>query len=530
MRQITHIFRKDLRRFRPEIAITLGLLAAFVWTEPPSWRPPDLYHSGSNYFQYNVSAWFAILLCMSWMLMVARIIHEESPVGDRQHWLTRPYEWPKVLAAKILFVLAVVNAPLLTAQFVLLAAGGFSPLSYFSGLLAKNLQLLAWIILPMAAVAVVTSGFTQMARVLPLALLFFFGVRQVLSMVPGIAAWHGDSLWNRLPDAVLFVGLIIVVVRQYALRKTMNARLLLMGWAVAVSALVAAIPYGKLIEHSYAPVSKEQTPFRLALDSAMRPGNPVVIPAAVKDVQLNLPISIGDVAGNTVVQLEAVAVTVEGPDGIVWNSGWQPDFKVLSRHEEPNVTNWWSTLGTEVRISRKFLDRLKDTPVRLRVAAAVTLFHSKDGLLITRTESEFEVPGLGRCVVGHQGVRLAWCRTPLRRPTMLAVSGQAFESCLTAKDGSSVPVTDFVSRLASGVPDFGLSPVAPFTPNLTISTDGLRTFSICPGMPLSFSRPEPAGHFRVEQKFDNVRLTDYWMGRFAESNYADDPGIRAIAH
>ena len=81
------------------------------------------------------------LVPVSWWLLISRAVHAEALVGDRQFWITRPYEWKSLLAAKLLFLAIYIYASILLAQCALLRAAGFHPLSYMPGLL-YNLLLL----------------------------------------------------------------------------------------------------------------------------------------------------------------------------------------------------------------------------------------------------------------------------------------------------------------------------------------------------------------------------------------------------
>src|SRR5205814_2563869 len=87
-------------------------------------------HGGIGFF----AGCLVVLVPISWWLLIARLVHGERLVGNTQFWLTRPYEWPKFLAAKLLFLAAFLYLPFFIAQCVLLAEGGFNPTSYLPGL------------------------------------------------------------------------------------------------------------------------------------------------------------------------------------------------------------------------------------------------------------------------------------------------------------------------------------------------------------------------------------------------------------
>ena len=90
MREILHIFRKDTRRLRYEIAVVLALVALFAWTEPRTSSAWD-----ENTRRINVlSGMLKLLLPLAWWYLIVAVIHQEALAGDRQYWLTRPIRWP----------------------------------------------------------------------------------------------------------------------------------------------------------------------------------------------------------------------------------------------------------------------------------------------------------------------------------------------------------------------------------------------------------------------------------------------------
>jgi hypothetical protein len=96
--QIIHIFRKDVRRHWREIALSLAILAAFAWNRPAHWMPLPRGVRQDDF------PFVELLVGIGWSLLIVRVVHEEPLVGDRQFWVTRPYEWKKLLAAKALFI------------------------------------------------------------------------------------------------------------------------------------------------------------------------------------------------------------------------------------------------------------------------------------------------------------------------------------------------------------------------------------------------------------------------------------------
>src|SRR5580704_17442657 len=159
MKQVFHIFQKDARHFWLEIAVSIVLLAVYTWNELYSWTAPEGLSNGFVGFLKSLPA---ILIVLCWWFIIARVVQDEALVGDRQFWITRPYEWKKLLAAKILFAAVFINLPLLIVQLILLVKAGFNPASHLLDLLFVQVLLAAFLLLPLAAVATVTSSVVQM--------------------------------------------------------------------------------------------------------------------------------------------------------------------------------------------------------------------------------------------------------------------------------------------------------------------------------------------------------------------------------
>ena len=67
------------------------------------------------------------------MLIVA-VIHEERLIGHEQYWLTRPYTWKNLVAAKALFPVVFVSLPLFVCQYIILAAIRSVPANWVAAL------------------------------------------------------------------------------------------------------------------------------------------------------------------------------------------------------------------------------------------------------------------------------------------------------------------------------------------------------------------------------------------------------------
>ena len=218
MNQVLHIFRKDARHHWPEIAASLALLASFVWVEMREWAYPDVMATGLAAVVVSglLGQLVVPLLPLSWMFLIVRAVQGESLVGDRQFWITRPYDWKNLAAAKFLFILAFICIPLFIAHIFLLAKAGFSPLSYITGLLWLQLFWMLILFLPTAALATVTRSIAQMLLALLFVVLFAITMGVTSQFIPnsGFASASANVIF-----LLTFVTVCAVLLQQYSLRK-----------------------------------------------------------------------------------------------------------------------------------------------------------------------------------------------------------------------------------------------------------------------------------------------------------------------
>src|SRR6185312_16212337 len=103
MKQILNIFQKDVQHLRIVIAIAQLALLAFTLHAPIEWAVPSYVNRETRVF---ISYALVALMGIAWSILVFRLVQSERLVGANQFWTTRPYEWPKLLMAKLLFLAA----------------------------------------------------------------------------------------------------------------------------------------------------------------------------------------------------------------------------------------------------------------------------------------------------------------------------------------------------------------------------------------------------------------------------------------
>src|ERR1019366_8950465 len=180
---------------------------------------------------------------------IARVVHAETLVGDRQFWITRPYEWTKLLAAKVLFAVAWIGVPYLLAQALMLAEAGYSPLGYAPRLLLNMLGMIV-LLLPLFSAATVTQNFARLTLTLLACLVLFVGYLFLTSGLPQ-GYTPANPYPNRLLYPLLFCGCALAIALEYATRRVWVSRALLLVLPLLLALTVAINHRQSLVDRAY---------------------------------------------------------------------------------------------------------------------------------------------------------------------------------------------------------------------------------------------------------------------------------------
>lgn len=524
MTQILAIFKKDTRRFWPEILVSLAITVAFAIVYPNTWRAvssvPMLGFGrffGSASPMGVLAGCLVVLIPISWWILVARLIHGERLVGDNQFWLTRPYEWPKFLAAKLLFLVVFLYLPFFLAQSALLAEGGFRPLSYLPGLLYNLLLMTGVFVLPLSALSAITTGFGRMTLVILGVILFIGGVALLNSYLPSSAAGSVPSpLADNLSFYFITCGCAAVVVVQYALRKVRLAWVLVALVAVLLSGLALFDPDRALIERAYPAQASTGTAFVQYSYAAKGRVLPTTSEANDKGVlDISVPVQVTGVAEGYAAIPVALKTTIEGPDGARWESVWQA---IYNERDLP---------GTQIsmvsfQIRRAEYDKFKSTPVTLRVAFAIDEAKAAAVKRIPIPEGEFSVPGFGICTpqktlyMSPQEIVGIACRSALRQPqlTYVTVSWTEDDCSVAEPEREEVIGAGWTGSFATDPAEFGITSVWQTPLGLSNRHNGprdgqlMRPHQICPGSPVTFTAYDRIGKTQVGLTVPNFHLPE----------------------
>lgn len=508
MSQIVHIFRKDARHYWIEILASLTLLGAYAWREPRSWNEGQMESPGVLDFLWR---FVTPLVPIAWCFLIVRVVHDERLVGDRQFWVTRPYNWKELLAAKFLFVLMFINLPALIVGVILLAEGGFRPGSYVLGLLWMQLLLALILMLPGAATAAITASIPQVLLVVLAALMYLIGVASLFSVVPNAGMSSASSIPGTLSSLVSIGGCVTVVLWQYARRRVRGALWVIIGAAFVIVMIFVATPYSVLVARAYPPIRNgQQAPVELSLGPTV--ARTAETPEGVgeaKEVQVNIPLQVTGMAQGTVTVVDGTLFGIQAADGTRWSSGWQSNGSALWPDRE--------RAGVGVEVPRKFFHRAEASSAKVHISLALTVYREENSRSIEVPRGEFQVPGVGICSTPpHSRVALLQCRAPMRRPAVIASIDTSTITCPPTAGKPPLPpgvrITAEYFSGSSGPAEMGISPIQ--TPALIfwnwVDVEGkFSNLGICPGTPVAFSTPVIVERVRQEVEFNGLRLQDY---------------------
>ena len=523
MKQILHIFAKDFRHFWPEILISLALLGALVWTYPSTWLSRNTLHAvaGGAFLPGLVGSELVALLTLfipvSWYLLIARVIHAEALVGDRQFWVTRPYEWKKLLGAKALFLAAFLYLPLLIAQCLLLFSAGFRPLSFLPGLFFNLLLLTAGIVLPLLAITTVTATFARLTLTLFAGMACFIGYIAIsLYFSDDASIPYSDHV--SMPLFLLFCGTVVVL--QYAARRVWVSRLLLIALPILLLVSDMAVSEFTVIDREYPRGSAgQEAPVQLTLlRDTPHPATAYLIRA--KQVQVSIPLQASGVADGYAIISGPMKVTADAANGSHWSSRWQA--RNIQQYLPGTSESW-----INFQMSRAFFDQARSTPVTLHFTVALTRVQAGQVSSIPLPAQDFSVPDFGICspqpdFLHSQLVGIA-CRFALHQPRLTYISARwADGACSASQPGLNTGIQGdaWSGSLEKSPADLAIAPI--WTPPIMLSngTKGEGNKSeprhLCPGTPVTFTQYNFVGQTQYDFTIPDFRLPGYQpdMGSF----------------
>jgi len=419
MRQTIHIFLKDARRSWLYIAVVLAVTALLA-VLTPRWKPS--YDAATRTLNNTVDL-LEVLLPIAWWFAIAHVVQGEELVGDRQFWVTRPYSWKSLFAAKALFCAAFLILPSLISDCIVLSADGFSPAAVIPGLLWRQYYLAAMLLLPPFVLAALTRNMRQFALVcLAIAIAFlvltdllptyyftgltpfqhFNAMAALLTRThPGAKSWF--EAWGA---GVLFgAGGLSLLLWQYALRRTAAVRVVVIA-LLALGLISSAWPPRAVAQAAAAqpPVPPAEYP-EIAVVFTPEHGRPNR-PGLSSGIDVFVPIELtGRNRELLDDRLVAVIVTPEG--GEAWSpTGW-------GYFHPPSGGDWIS-----LSMDRRDFQRLNRAPVKLQAVFGVIVYEKRSVVKLRPGGEWANIPGFGAVAIPQNpSFPLVWWRAPLQLPS-----------------------------------------------------------------------------------------------------------------
>jgi hypothetical protein len=434
---------------------------------------------------------------LAWWYLIACLIYKEQPAGDRQFWVTRPYSWKSLLAAKTLLIVTFINASFLISDIAILSANGLSPSKAAANLLGRQLAITAIFLLPAAALAATTRHLAYIAFALSVVLLLnlFFnpGGSEGLYHLWGRLAWIPE--WTTA--AILAAGSFAVLAWQYASRRTPISWTILAGVSAICAAILMAKPVGPAIAlQSHFPSASADVPeVRLSFAPGAHPKGGIMIGPS-KFVQFPpgmhgwVPIRINGFSPGVQVKADLVKVTIHGPQGTSWSSGWIHSSPSTQSRGPIEWAQAW--IGDEnrflyVTIGKQPLESFQSQPVSVSVSVAMTVFRTETATQLMSGEPDRSIAGVGNCSVrGMNAPGSPWllCRSAESSPVRVDVQG--------------IPLIE-----ASYAPKWGIFAQSPVSRLYESLADRRSLFN---EGPIYITTGRPVAHVRRDLEIPQIRL------------------------
>lgn len=505
MSQILNIFQKDARHHWPEVLISCGLLAVYVWDQPRKWANQSV----DIRLVRTLLNMLPGLLVLAWAFVISRLVQGETLVGDRQFWITRPYVWYKLLAAKLLSIVAFIHIPFLISQIVLLRLGKFSVMSSLGGLILIQLMFAMILFVAALALSAVTSGIGQAALGLLIVFLLTLGLAGISSQIPN-AGLVDDT--DGIQGLLYIACCLTVVILQYTRRRTLLSRMVILGTFGLIVLILLLTPYDTVLRHNYPLATKDHPlPAKFTFDRALsfahekrQPGRWVE-----EEVPLELPFQVADLDDKAIVQFQAIKLDLELPRGRRWTSHWHALSNVLSYGR----TRTWPGVSME----KKLYDEIQDTPVKAHVTLGMRLFRLGAATSVNVVGDRISFPGNAQCV---DDITMDWlrCFSALKqsRPVFMVAQLPNPECRVTSEATAEEPwaasPATYSNLAADTGPEFDFSPVQDFTISLSRFyhyEDHEIRLPICSGTRLLVSKPELQYSVRDEIDLGEITLANY---------------------
>jgi hypothetical protein len=516
MNQVLHIFKKDARRHWPEILISLTLLALFTRRELHFWLDGNGSLEVKSLIISQVTKIISPILVAFWAFLIVRVVQTDSLVGDRQWWITKPYEWTKLLFAKLLFILVFISIPLVSVQLLLLHYSGFSALHNFVGVLLMQINPLLLLILFSLTLACLTRNLGQALLAAGIVLVAMITASWLTSQFTGDSIQESSKFSQTLQSFLTFGPLLFTPIWQFARRKTWASRGALL-FSFAAATLISILPSGNHLEQSYPLVAMKDAPVQFVVPPIPESkGDQGAWPNYSSTIPITIPVNVSGVAPGTMVFLDELDITSDSPQDSRWSRGWSRAYAQIwpeAQHEDLTYA-----------VKHKEYEETKSKPLNLHIQLLLSEYQETDSRTLLVPPGPFQDNYLGICRVHPFSPSTIECFKPFQAPAYIARFDAPNSPCASvSKTFNGAPANRDVAYSwqpprGEFLPQSGLNPIVERALNFNCisripdsnatSRSSYSVAVLCSGAEIRLSRPVLKRQFRIQLDLPNTRLQD----------------------
>ncbi len=341
--------------------------------------------------------------------VIAAVVHQDAIPGVRQDWLVRPIRRRDLLLAKLLFVVLMVQLPILLANVFEGVAKGFSLGPSLEVAASRSFFLLLLVDIPFLAFASVTKNLLE---AITGGVTIFFGIATLFTLIGGSRSrilrptFGTGEEWvtETAGVALILASAAIVLALQYLHRRTRLSR-----WvtgAVTVAAFfVTFLPWNTAFAIEQKLSSLPGTSSGVRIDFHPEQGRlqqdftmPPLYYGRDDVVSVYLPMRILGAPANAGIQSDHVGVRIGDPSGRTYQVEGGPLL-----HEANSSTNSY----LPVTLPGDLYQRIRDQAVRVEIDSSLTLFSLRAAHALPAINGEQYIPGVGHCATRINNQRTA---------------------------------------------------------------------------------------------------------------------------
>jgi len=438
-----------------------------------------------------------LLFCMTWVVLIISLVQAERLVGLNQFWTTRPYEWPKLIAAKCYFLFVFLYLPLVVSQVILLHQAHLSIAQSIPALLRNLLLFTVVFVLPVVCAAALTRSIGQAMLVLLVFIAMLVAVASFSTLFKGLAPRTLLPLQLFLIAAALLAALI----NQYRNRTTGRSLKMLILAPVLTLLLQVTVPGTSLAAYEYPlPTSGSSVSVQFDSNPLRAFGTPLPSDPDAR-LFLHLPLLLSGVEPGTSFTLQGHRLTLTGANGYQWQSPWLSQAGTLASSQSSGQI----TASSEFSIPKNVYGRLAGSPVLLRIEFALTQLQDQPPVESVLSTAGARIPGIGFCLL-DESYSVVNCRSAFQAPPRFAIETFRKLGPCTFPDAAADPAFGMAgnSSSVSMLPHISSVDVSPL--QLSAPT---RAGYLCPGMPIKFVEKRFQRRLEIEMPAVTIALKDY---------------------